>query len=103
VYPKHFPTPPRDNQLPIPDEAKSWGFTYIAEDVYENEVAFSAQELVAYLSTQTNVAAAVAEGRESFESAHHWLIQQVLPFLDDNCATFIYVTRAWYLRKGSIS
>jgi hypothetical protein len=60
VYPKHFPAPPRDSQLLTPDEAKSWGFTYIAEDIYENEVSFSIERHVAYLSTQTNVSAAVA-------------------------------------------
>ena len=35
------------------------------------------EELVAYLTTQTNVAAAFEQGRETLESAYQWLFEQV--------------------------
>jgi hypothetical protein len=72
------------------------------ENRYENEVSFSPEALVAYLTTQTDVMAAVEQGRESIESASQWLLEQVRPFFSDASATFVFVTRAWYLRKYAI-
>ena len=54
---------------------------------------------IAYLVTQTNVAAAVNQGRESFDSAKQWLFEQVCPFFANESATFVFGTKAWYLRK----
>ena len=102
TYIEHFPIPPRDSKPLTPEEAKGNGFVFIAEDIYENEVTFTPEELVAYLTTQTNVVAAIEEGKESYESAHHWLIEQVDPFFVNENATFVFVTRAWYLRKTII-
>lgn len=98
-YPERFPSPPRDSNPPTPEEAAGSGFSFIKEDRYENEVIFTPEELVAYLLTQTNVAAAVKEGRESLESANQWLLEQVRPFFTSAQATFVFVSRAWYLRK----
>ena len=83
-------------------EAARSGFVFIEEDRYENEVSFTSEELVAYLTTQTNVVAAVEVGRESFESANQWLLEQVRPFFAKASATFVFVTRAWYLRKEAV-
>jgi len=99
VYPKRFPAPPRDNKPLGPEEATRSGFAFIKEERYENEIAFTPQELVAYLATQTNVAAAVKRGPKSLESAHQWLLEQVQPFFSDPWATFVFVSRAWYLKK----
>ena len=80
-------------------DAVDAGLTFIKEDRYENEVSFSPEELVAYLVTQTNVVAAVEQGLESYESAKQWLLEQVRPYFTAARATFIFVTRAWYLEK----
>ncbi len=102
VYPQRFPTPPRDSKPLTPEEATDAGFEFIAEDRYENEVSFMPEELVAYLVTQTNVTAAVKQGRESLESASQWILKQVRPFFASEKATFVFVSRAWYLRKQSV-
>jgi SAM-dependent methyltransferase len=102
VYPERFPTPPRDSNPLTPEKAAGSGFAFIGEDSYENEVSFTPEELVAYLTTQTNVAAAVEQGRESYESANQWLLEQVRPFFTDSSATFVFLTRAWYLRKEAV-
>lgn len=99
VYPERFPTPPRDSNPLTPEEAAGSGFAFIEEDIYENEVSFTPEELVAYLATQTNVAAAIDQGRESLESATQWLLDQVRPYFANTNATFVFRTRAWYLRK----
>lgn len=102
TYPERFPTPPRDSKPLSPEEAANSGFIFIGEERYENEVRFTAEELVAYLTTQTNVAAAIELGRESFESANQWLLEQVCPFFGKEKATFVFVSRAWYLKKAPV-
>jgi SAM-dependent methyltransferase len=99
AYPKRFPTPPRDSKPISPEEASDSGFDFIKKERYENEVRFTPEALAAYLTTQTNVVAAVELGRESFTSANRWLLEQVRPFFTESMATFVFATRAWYLRK----
>jgi SAM-dependent methyltransferase len=99
VYPARFPTPPRDNQPFTATDAAAAGFELIAQERYENDVSFSRDELVAYLTTQTNVGAAIDQGRESLESASQWLMEQVRPYFSHSKATFVFSTRAWYLKK----
>jgi len=102
VYGKRFPVPPRDSR-PITNEAvRQLGFRLVKEDSYENEVSFTPEELVAYLSTQTNVVAAIQQGLETMESASNWLLDQVSSFFITDRATFVFGTRAWYLKKSSI-
>lgn len=98
-YPKRFPTPPRNSRPITREEAARKGFTLIKEERFENEISFSAKELVAYLTTQTNVVAAVREGRESLQSANRWLLKRVTPYFSAEEATFVFATRAWYLTK----
>ena len=98
-YPKRFPVPPRNSQPITREEATSKGFTLIKEERFENEIRFNAKELVAYLTTQTNVVAAVREGRVSLQSADKWLLEQVTPYFSAEKATFVFVTRAWFLTK----
>lgn len=99
VYLKRFPTPPRDSKPLTPEQAAQSGFEFIAEDRYENDVSFTPEELVVYLTTQTNVVAAVEQGRDSLESAYRWLLDQVGSFFTRPHTTFVFGTRAWYLRK----
>lgn len=98
-YPERFPVPPRDSRSFTAEEAAASGFAFIKEERYENEVSFTPEELVAYLTTQTNVVAAVEQGRDSFDSASQWLLEQVAPFFPHATAAFVFATRAWYLRK----
>jgi SAM-dependent methyltransferase len=102
VYPERFPAPPRDSKPLTPEEAASSGFAFIKEDRYENEIVFSPEELVAYLMTQTNVSAAIKQGRESLESVNQWLLEQVQPFFAGPRAAFVFVSRAWYLKKQAV-
>jgi len=102
AYRKRFPVPPRDSRPLTNDAVRQLGFKLVKEDSYENEVPFTPEELVAYLSTQTNVVAAIQQGRETLESASNWLLDQVSSFFTIDRATFVFGTRAWYLKKSSI-
>jgi SAM-dependent methyltransferase len=101
VYAKRFPAPPRDSRPLTKEDARQLGFTLIKEDSYENEINFTPEELVAYLATQTNVVAAIDHGHENLESASQWLLDQVRPFFTNTYGTFVFRTRAWYLKKRS--
>jgi len=98
-YLKRYPTPPRDTKPLTSEEAVRFGFLLIGEDTFENEVAMTPEELVAYLTTQSNVIAAVDGGGETLDVAQTWLLDQVRPFFEAAQATFLFGTRAWYLRK----
>ncbi|MEZ4516651.1 MAG: class I SAM-dependent methyltransferase [Chloroflexota bacterium] len=99
AYQDRFPAPSRDRRPFTADEAAASGFASVGEERYENEVRFTPETLVAYLMTQTNVVAAIDEGRERLGSAQAWLLEQVRPYFTTPDATFIFVTRAWYARK----
>lgn len=101
TYSARFPVPPRDSRPLTSDDVASAGFELLAEERYQNDVIFSAEELVAYLATQTNVAAALRQGTESLVSASRWLLDQVRPYFKGEKGTFVFVTRAWYLKKVS--
>jgi SAM-dependent methyltransferase len=100
-YQARFPTPPRDSTPFTAEEVAAAGFTFIQEERYENDVRFTPEQLVAYLTTQTNVAAAVDRGRETIASASAWLLAQVRPFFAAAGASFVFATRAWYLQKAA--
>ncbi len=101
-YLERFPIPPRAGSPLTPKDAAAAGFTFLGDESYENEVSFTPEALIAYLATQTNVAAAIAQGRETLESASHWLLEQVRPFFANTNATFVFRSRAWYLRKEAV-
>lgn len=99
TYAKRFPTPPRDTRPLTKENAAQSGFRLFLEENYDNEIRFSAEELVAYLMTQTNVVAAIDRGDDDRKSIHQWLLDQICQFFSDPSATFLFRTRAWYLKK----
>jgi SAM-dependent methyltransferase len=98
-YVARYPTPPRRNQ-PIDNvEAEVAGLRLIGQDRFAHEVQFSPEELVSYLITQTNVIAAVEQGREPIEQVADWLLGQVAPLFASEKGTFGFGCTIWYLRK----
>lgn len=55
------------------------GFRFVARERFENRVAFSVAELVRCLLTQSNVIAAVEEGKERPEEVDAWLTHSIAP------------------------
>jgi len=98
-YTRRFPVPPRDSRPITNQTAEMAGFQLVQEDSYENDIRFTPEQLAAYLTTQTNVVAAIEQGQVSLESAHDWLLSQIQPYFSGTAATFVFNTRAWYLKK----
>lgn len=99
VYVARYPSPPRDRRPLTADEASQHGFHLREAQRYTNTVTFSPEELVAYLMTQSNVIAAVEEGREPVEEVAAWLMSEVTPLFADPRATFHFGGTVTYLQK----
>jgi len=98
-YAKRYPSPPR-NSTPITEElANEFGFSSLHVERFQNEVPFTAEEVAAYLTTQSNVIAAVEQGNETIGEVHRWLVSQIKPFFDSDKATFTFGGIIWYLHK----
>jgi SAM-dependent methyltransferase len=101
VYGVHYPSPPRDRRPITQVDAVRHGFDRLEEEVYDNEVEFTPEELADYLMTQTNVMSVVSQGQESLESVRGWLLDQLRPYFLADRGTFVFGTQAWYLVKAN--
>jgi len=102
IYPDLYPIPPR-NATPLTTEmANEFGFSSFHMEKFQNEVQFTAEELSAYLTTQSNVIAVVEQGTELIEDVYPWLVSQTEPYFHSTKATFLFGGRIWYLQKGAI-
>jgi len=100
-YRKRYPAPPRNSISVTAELANDFGFSSFHIERFQNEVRFTADELSAYLTTQSNVIAAVEQGNETIEDVYLWLISQTKPFFSSIRATFIFGGSIWYLQKGT--
>lgn len=101
VYDRRFPSPPR-NITPMSSRlARGYGFHFAHEEDYQNEVEFSAQELAAYLVTQSNVIAVTERGNERVEDIFEWIVEQTRPLFKSARSSFLFNGYIWYLQKGS--
>lgn len=96
-YLNHYPIPTRDRRLLTNEEAQSHGFSFAGCEKYTNDVRFSVEELACYLETQSNVIAATAEGAESLEDVHEWLVDSLTKLFTEQAAMFEFGGHIWYL------
>ena len=102
IYLTRYPTPPR-NSTPLTAElVNDFGFSSFHMEGFQNEVQFSAEELSAYLTTQSNVIAAVEQGKESVNEVYLWLVSQTKPFFHSTKAGFIFGSTICYFQKGAV-
>ncbi len=77
---KRFPSPPRQSEALSTEIVRGSGFREIATDRFSHDEAFTLEGFSAYLCTQTNTTAAIAERRESQESVSKWLADSLPPY-----------------------
>ena len=97
---KRYPSPPRNMTPFTEEEAQEEGFLLLGSEKYENDVTFTSSHLIEYLLTQTNVIAAVEEGKESLESVSAWLDSEVPAYFPLKEATFEFRGPIDYYRKA---
>jgi SAM-dependent methyltransferase len=79
VYPKRYPPPPR-NSGSLDSDASLDEFEHCFTERFLHHIDLTAEKLVAYLLTQSNVVAAVERGGEKIESVREFLLQEVHAF-----------------------
>lgn len=99
IYIARYPSPPRDRRPLTAGEASQHGFHPLEAQRYTNTVTFSPEELVAYLMTQSNVIAAVEEGREPEETVATWLLSEVARFFSRPQTVFHFGGTVTYLQR----
>jgi SAM-dependent methyltransferase len=98
-YTQRYPSPPR-NRAPFEDEdAQAAGFIFLHREQYENTVHFSVPQLADYLTTQSNIIAAVEGGAETVDEVWQWLTTNLLPFFASAELPFRFGGPIWYLQK----
>ena len=99
---KHFPTPPRNRTYEWTNaKLKSKGLELELEENMENEYPFSHAELCIYLSTLSNINAAVMSGEFSFEEIDQWLNEELRQFYltDREKKHIMYRANIKYIKK----
>jgi ubiquinone/menaquinone biosynthesis C-methylase UbiE len=98
-YGTRYPPPPRHNQPLAADEANAYGFTFVGEESFTSDVSLSPEELAAYITTHSNVIAAVEQGSERIEDVYEWLLESTRPFFNAPRCTFVFSNLIWLLMK----
>jgi len=98
-YAKRYPTPPRNSTQLTAELADEFGFFSFHKERFQNEVHFTAEEISAYLTTQSNVIAAVEQGNETIEEVYLWLVSEIKQFFGSGKGTFAFGGIIWYLQK----
>lgn len=79
VYLSRFPSPPTPGRF-LGSLEPPEGLAKMASESWEDTIAFSHDELVAYLLTQGNVSAPIDAQEVSVEEAGRWLLDETAPF-----------------------
>lgn len=97
---KRYPPPPRAALSFTEEDSGNEGFHLAGREQYQNRISFSIAGLIDYLTTHSNVIAAVECGGEEIEEVRLWLAEQLEPlFGDTEEAVFLFHGPIWYLQK----
>jgi SAM-dependent methyltransferase len=98
-YLAQFPSPPRHGKPLDDEEAEAAGFRFANRQSYSNDVTFTKEGLAHYLTTQSNIIAAVEEGTWSLDAVCEWLYLHLEPFFAAREAVFEFGGAICYLQK----
>lgn len=98
AYISRYPNPERDRRLPA-DDATRYGFEAVDSEKFENEVQYNVEQVVDYLTTQSNIIGAVERGEESLSDVREWLAKEIQPLFPVETATFEFGGTLDYLRN----
>jgi len=99
IYPRRFPTPPRRTSGAILEAAESFGFTLQGSEKFTHEEKMQAEQLTAYLLTQTNVIAAVEGGTLPLPEAARWIRNGTQPYFNGEVRTMKFGGSMSFLRR----
>ncbi len=97
---QNYPVPSRGKRAFDRASENKQDFVLKHEEFNENTLEFSADEMVNYLVTISNVIARVENGTEPIEEVHKWLTASITPFFDEDKKEFAFINPIWYLRRN---
>lgn len=99
-YGKRFPAPPRAPLSFTEGQAAAEGFRLLLAERFEHFIAFTPEGLVDFVTSQSNVIAAVEGGGLEIGDARRWLEKGVRPFFAGRrSARFLFEAVVWCLRR----
>jgi SAM-dependent methyltransferase len=97
---RRYPAPPRAPLSFTGEDSGNEGFHLARSEQYQNRISFSIAGLIDYLTTHSNVIAAVECGSEEINEVRHWLAEQLKPLFGDLAeGTFVFHGPIWYLEN----
>jgi SAM-dependent methyltransferase len=99
VYPQRFPAPARHSVTIDDDLLTLQGLKSCGTASFTTEELMTAQELTAYLMTQTNVLAATQRGKFSIAAAAEWIESGVKPYFKTDRAAMKFRGKIIYIRR----
>nr|AIA12113.1 Methyltransferase domain protein [uncultured bacterium] len=97
---KKYPSPHRAWASFTEENTRDEGFELLNHEWHQNGIKFSVEALADYLTTQSNMIAAVEGGRETIEEARAWLLENIRPLFGERQeAEFTFNAPIWYLRR----
>lgn len=97
---KNYPVPPRGKRTFETTSENAKDFVLKHEESNENTLEFSAEEMVDYLVTISNVIALVENGSQPIEEAYERLSASIEPFFNKTREKFTFINPIWYLRRN---
>lgn len=94
-----YPQPPRNPLRLEPNASMNFGFQIITEQRWSETFSMNAEEIAAYISTQSNIIAKVEQGVDHLEVILEKIKARVQPFLHGNKGHFGFAGQLWVLQK----
>lgn len=98
-YPKRFPTPLRHWKPLSKSDAAPHGLDFRHAEKFTHEVAYTPKGLVDYLSTHSNVIAAVESRGEKMSAVRKWILDLVTPLFCGSEGTFVFGGTIHFVQK----
>jgi SAM-dependent methyltransferase len=99
VHRRRYPSPARHRRTLDEDDATNAGFDFAGRDTYRYVVVMTMDDLADYVTTQSNVIAAVERGTETLEEIRAWLLESLRPIFTQPRGSFPFEGTVTYLRK----
>jgi len=98
-YLVRYPTPPRNDRLPAHFDSSEYRLAACGSDEFIHKVEFTADQLVRYLLSQTNVISAVEGRRGDLQSIAQWLAESVRPMFGGATEFFHFSCQIQFFRR----
>ena len=98
-YLAKYPRPLRRNQPIVEADVSVAGFELVDRHMFRSAIRFSMLDLIEYLTTHSNVIAAIANG-EPLQNVREWLLGSLRPFFGEGAAaaSFPFEGEIWIFR-----